>query len=88
MNYADKFVVESLLGRLRAVECALQSMILSHPDPGAFGESLDGLLESIEARSTADAQEVSPRESESFREACGALRRAAAVALANPSAAI
>jgi hypothetical protein len=88
VNYADKFEVERLLGRLRAVECAVQSMILSHPDPGAFGESLEGLLESIEVRSNADSVEVSLRESDSFREACEALRRAAEVAIANPSTAI
>jgi len=88
MNYADKFVVERLLGRLRAVECAVQSMILSHPDPGAFGESLAGLLASIEVRSNEDAPEASPRECESFREGCEALRRAADVAVANPSTAI
>ena len=87
MNYADKFVVETLIGQLRALECAMQSMILTHPDPRAFGESLDGLLNSIGVRSNSDPVEVSVRERESFREGCESLRRAAAVALANPCAA-
>jgi hypothetical protein len=81
MNYADKFEVERLIGRMRAVESALQSMILTHPDPRAFGESLDGLLDSISVRSNEDKVEESVRESDSFREACAALRRATAVAI-------
>ena len=84
MNYADKFDLESLTGRVRAVECAMQSLILTHPDPMAFGETLRGLLQSIMDRYDGDGAEAPRQECEGFRAGCEELRRATEVAVANP----
>jgi hypothetical protein len=88
MNYADRFVVERMIGRLRALECAVQSAILTHPNPGAFGETLEGLLGSISGRFQGDCPDASLSEIEAFGEGCEMLRRAAQVAIANPGAAV
>ena len=84
MNFADRFAVEAVEGRLRAVECALQSLILTHPNPAAFGETLQGLLQSIADRYDDDPAGAPPRERESFRAGCEELTRAAEVAVAIP----
>jgi len=88
MNYADRFVVERAIGRLRALECAVQSVILTHPDPGAFGETLEGLLDSVSGRFPDDSGTESERETEGFSEGCDMVRRVVGVAIANPVTAV
>ena len=81
MNLADQLSLENTIGRLRAVECAIQSLILTHPDPAAFGDTLHGLLRSVGARQERDGSDPHVETSVGFREAGDGFRRAAEVAV-------
>ena len=81
MNLADQLNLENAIGRLRAVECALQALILTHPDPTAFGETLHALARSAAARPERDGSDPFVETSDGFRAACEEFRRAAEVAI-------
>jgi hypothetical protein len=81
MNLADHLDFENSLGRLRAIECALQALILTHPDPRAFGEALRSLARSSAARTERDGSQDFVEASDGFRDACEAFGRAAEVAI-------
>jgi len=81
MNLADHLDFENSLGRLRAVECALQALILTHPDPAAFGEALQSLARNAVARRERDGGDPFVETSDGFRDACEDFSRAAQVAI-------
>jgi hypothetical protein len=81
MNLAETLDLENTMGRLRAVECALQALILTHPDPTGFGEILCGLVRSAAARPERDGGNPFVETSDGFRAACEEFRRAAEVAI-------
>ena len=87
MNFADQLDLENAIGRMRAVECALQALILTHPDPAAFGETLRALARSVETRPERGGGDPYVETSDGFRAGCEEFRRAAEVAIstgANP----
>jgi hypothetical protein len=82
MNLAHHHLdFENTIGRLRAAECALQALILTHPDPRAFGEALDSLARSAEARPERNGGDPFVEISDGFRAACADFSRAAQVAI-------
>ena len=81
MNLADQLTLENAIGRLHAVECAIQALILTHPDPSGFGETLDALARSAEGRPGRDGNDPHVRIRQGFRDGCGDFRRAAEVAV-------
>ena len=81
MNLADQLNLENTIGRLRAMECAIQALILAHPDPAGFGETFDQLMSSVAARTGDLGEEPHVLTREAFRDSCGAFRRAAEVAM-------
>ena len=81
MNLADQLDFENSIGRLRAVECALQALILTHPDPRAFGEALGSLARSTATRPERNGHDPFVETSDGFRAACADFSRAAQVAI-------
>ena len=81
MNLADQLNLENTIGRLRAMECAIQSLILTHPDPAGFGETLHDLVKAVAARPGLDGNDPHVQTRDGFRESCDAFRRAAEVAV-------
>jgi hypothetical protein len=83
MNLADQLDFENSIGHLRAMECAIQALILTHPDPGAFGETLHSLARNAAARPehNGNGNGHVVEASEGFRDACEAFGRAAEVAI-------
>ena len=81
MNLADQLNLENTIGRLRAVECAIQALILTHPDPNAFGEVLRALAHSVAARPERNGGDPQVETSDGFREGCADFARAADVAI-------
>jgi hypothetical protein len=80
MNLADQLTLENTIGRLRAAECAVQALVLSHPDPAAFGETLRDLQRAIEQRAESD-DDPHVQTRQGFREGCNDFARAAEVAV-------
>ena len=80
MNLADQLNLENAIGRLRAVECAVQALILTHPDPAAFGEALRALAHSVAIRPERNGGDPHVETSDGFREGCADFGRAAEVA--------
>jgi hypothetical protein len=81
MNLADQLTLENSIGRLHAVECAIQALVLTHPDPAAFGETLHALMASIESRPERDGNDPHVQIRQGFRDGCSDFRRAAEVAV-------
>ena len=67
MNLADQLNFDNSIGRLRAMECAIQALILTHPDPAAFGETLHALACTAAARSERDGRDPQVETSDGFR---------------------
>ena len=81
MNLADQLTLDNSIGRLRAVECAIQALVLTHPDPAAFGETLQALMRAAEARPERDGNDPNVQIRQGFRDGCGDLARTAEVAV-------
>ena len=81
MNLAHQLDLENSIGRLRAMECALQALILTHPDPVAFGEAMQSLARAAAARPERNGGDPFVETSDGFRDACEQFGRAAQVAV-------
>ena len=85
MDTADKFSMDGITGRLRAVECAIQALILTHPDPDAFTETLQALARTVSNRSELDGHILRGHSRDGFLDGCHDFCRAAEVAKRTPA---
>jgi hypothetical protein len=86
MNLADQLDLENSLGRLRAMECALQALVLTHPNPEAFSDALKSLARAAAASPDRNGGPHFVEASDGFRDACEAFGRAAEVAISTGAA--
>ena len=85
MDSADKLSMDGITGRLRAVECAIQALILTHPDPDAFSETLHALARTVSNRSELDEHTMRGRSRDGFLDGCHDFCRTAEVAKRTPT---
>lgn len=86
MDTADKFSMDDgMTGRLRAVECAIQALILTHPDPDAFSETLQAIARAVSNRSELDERTMYGQSREGFHDGCHEFCRTAEVAQRTPT---
>ena len=85
MDLADNLSMDGAIGRLRAVECAIQALILTHPDPDAFSETLQALARAVSNRAERDERTMYGQGREAFHDGCHDFCRTAEVAQRTPT---
>ena len=85
MDTADKSSMDGVTGRLRALECAIQALILTHPDPDAFSDTLQAIARTISNRSEIDERTMRGQCRDAFLDGCHDFCRTAEVAKRTPT---